>query len=162
MATNSRPKAGQQIRVLLIDENPVFLRAATAFLKRQSELVLLRSSARIEAALAGAREFGPAVILLVPSMRGCHGLGIIRRLRTVLPDVRIVVLALIDSTTYQEASLAAGADGFVSKAHILTDLLPAIRQATEYGSDDLQETGLPAITDLREARLAGLGELPAR
>lgn len=121
----------QEIRVLLIDENPVFLNAASSFLQRHAGLVVLRSAARLEAALVGARDFQPAVIVLDPSTSGLEGLGIIPRIRTVLPDVNIIVLALVDSTTYRDATLAIGADSFVSKSSMVTDLLPAIRRAAQ-------------------------------
>ncbi len=114
-----------------MDENPLFLRAATNFLQRQEELVVLRTAARVEVALVGARDFRPTVIVLDPGAFRLDGLGIIPRLRTVLPDVRIVVLALLDSATYREAALAVGADCFVSKSDMVTDLLPAIRRAAQ-------------------------------
>lgn len=131
MVTPTSTAHGQKIRVLLIDENPSFLRAATGFLQRQEGHVILQTATRIEAALVGARDFQPTVIVLDPSTAGLGGLGMIPRLRTVLPDVGVVVLALIDSVTYQNAALAAGADGFVSKSNMVPDLLPAICQAAE-------------------------------
>ena len=50
-----------------------------------------------------------------------------------MPDARIIVLTLMDSSTYRLASLAAGADDFVSRATMVTDLLPAIRRVIEAG-----------------------------
>ena len=136
MVTPTTTADGQTIRVLLIDENQMFLQAATGFLQRQAGLVVLRTAARLEAALIGARDFQPSVIVLDPSTSGIGGLEIIPRLRTISPDVRVVVLALIDSTTYRDAVLAAGADGFVSKSNMLTDLLPAIRLAGQRRTPD--------------------------
>ena len=136
MVTPTPTADGQTIRVLLIDENPMFLQAATGFLQRQPGLVVLRTAARLEAALIGARDFQPSVIVLDPSTSGVGGLEIIPRLRTISPDVRVVVLALIDSKTYRDAVLAAGADGFVSKSNMLPDLLPAIRLAAQRRTPD--------------------------
>ena len=123
----------QALRVLLIDENPVFLRAVTAFLQRQSGFVTLCTAARMEAALVGARDFCPAVIVIDPNNSNLEGLGVIPRIRTVSPQVGIVVLALIDSATYRDASLATGADCFVSKSNMAADLLPAIHRAVRGG-----------------------------
>jgi len=139
---------------LLIDENPLFLRAATNFLQRQKKLVVLRTAAGVEAALVGARDFRPTVIVLDPSAFRLDGLGIIPRLRTVLPEVWIVVLALIDSATYREAALAVGADCFVSKSDMVTDLLPAIRRAAHSSAKDSQAGELPAGSTLKEEALA--------
>ena len=128
-----KPGRGQALRVLLIDENPVFMQAATAFLQRQSGFVTLRTAATLEAALVGARDFHPSVIVIDPNNSSLEGLAIIPRIRTVLPQVGIVVLALIDSPTYRDASLATGADCFVSKSSMAVDLLPAIRRAVRKG-----------------------------
>ena len=111
------------VRVLLIDENPDFLSAATAFLRRQEGLVL--TTAKLEVALAGVRDFQPDVIVIDPNVPRFGGLDVVRRLRMVLPKAKIVVLALIDSDTYRDASMAAGADVFVSKANVAAALLPA-------------------------------------
>ena len=127
------PGRGQTLRVLLIDENPVFMQAATAFLQRQAGFVTLRTAATLEAGLVGARDFRPAVIVIDPNNSSLDGLAIIPRIRTVLPLVGIVVLALIDSPTYRDASLATGADCFVSKSTMAVDLLPAIRRAVRKG-----------------------------
>ena len=124
-----KPDRGQALRVLLIDENPVFMHAATAFLQRQAGFVTLRTAATLEAALVGARDFRPAVIVIDPNNASMEGLAIIPRIRTVLPQVGIVVLALIDSPTYRDASIANGADCFVSKSSMAADLLPAIHRA---------------------------------
>jgi len=83
----------------------------------------------VEGVLAGALDFQPDVIVLDPNMPRFGGLDVVRRLRTVLPKAKIVVLALIDSDTYRDASMAVGADVFVSKANVTAGLLPAIRLA---------------------------------
>lgn len=119
----------RKTRVLLIDENPVFLKTAAGFLKRQNGMVVLRTSPTLESALIGARDFNPSVVVLDPSSLGTAGLGIITRLRKVSPGVRVIVMALVDSPTYRHASLAAGADGFVAKSDIVSELLPAIQRA---------------------------------
>ena len=129
MATPAITVGSEMIRVLLIDENPLFLQAATGFLQRQAGLVVLRTAARLDAALIGARDFQPGVIVLDPSTSGVGGL--ISRLRSMSQDVGVIVLALMDSNTYRQAAIAAGANGFVSKANMIVDLLHAIRRAVQ-------------------------------
>ncbi len=53
------------------------------------------------------------------------GLGVLRRLRRLHPEQRIVVLSLHDARPAAEAALGAGAEGFVLKRSIAEDLLPA-------------------------------------
>jgi DNA-binding NarL/FixJ family response regulator len=129
----------QKTRVLLIDENPIFLKTAAGFLKRQKGMVVLRTSPTLESALIGARDFGPSVIVLDPSSLGSAGLASIARLRRISPAVRIIVMALVDSPTYRDACLGAGADDFVAKSDIVSELLPAIRRTASLSLGDMDQ-----------------------
>lgn len=57
----------------------------------------------------------------------------IPRLRAALPNAGILVLTIMDFSSYRQAALAAGADGFVPKATMCADLLPAIRHVVQSG-----------------------------
>jgi DNA-binding NarL/FixJ family response regulator len=68
--------------------------------------------------------------LAMPSL---SGLETIPRLRAVLPEVGIIALTVLDTNGYREAALAAGANDFVAKASLDTDLLLAIRRVAQAG-----------------------------
>ena len=123
----------RKVFVLLLDEQDSFLRAATDFLQREDELKVVGTAFGEAEALVQAQNLRPRVVLLDPSLTDGGGLEIIRHWRNLLPDARIIVLTLMDSSTYRLASLAAGADDFVSRATMVTDLLPAIRRVIEAG-----------------------------
>ena len=118
-----------QITVLLVDDNPTFLRIASRFLERQNEVVVAGTAGGGEEALLQARALRPQVILLDLAMPDLPGLDAIPRLRVILPEAHIIALTLLDSEGYRQAALAAGAEDFVSKTVMNTDLLPAIRRA---------------------------------
>jgi DNA-binding NarL/FixJ family response regulator len=114
-----------KIRVLLVDDNEAFRRAATDFLRRHHELTIVGATRGGEEALAQAQYLQPQVILIGldrPSLEA------ISRLRSVLPDAGIIALALLEGAAYRQAAMAAGADDLVHKAELITDLLPAIRR----------------------------------
>jgi DNA-binding NarL/FixJ family response regulator len=46
----------------------------------------------------------------------------------IVPETRIIALTLLDVSGYRHSALAAGADDFLSKTRLDTDLLPAIRR----------------------------------
>ena len=118
------------ISVLLVDDNPIFLRILTRFLEERSrlEVIVVGSADGGEKALAKAPLLKPQVILVDLAIPDIHGLELIPRLRVLLPDATIIALTLMDPGSYREAVMAAGADDFVSKATLETDLLPAIRR----------------------------------
>ena len=112
------------ISVLLVDDNPTFLRIASRYLREHcnNELDVVGTAQGGEMALALAPELQPQVILLDLSMSDMPGLKAIPLLREALPDVRIIIVTLLHTEVYRDAALAAGADGFVAKATMSTDL----------------------------------------
>lgn len=117
------------ISVLLVDDNPIFMRILTRFLEAQSgrEVSVVGSADAGRKALTLAPLLRPQVILVDLAMPDIHGLDLIPRLRASLPEGIIIALSLMDPRSYREAVLAAGADAFVSKATLEGDLLPTIR-----------------------------------
>jgi len=101
-----------------------------------TRLLCERSSAVVvvlgegEDVLSKARDLRPHIVLIDPFMPlgNKSGLEAVSRLRAALPQVGIVVLTLVSSNGYRQAALAAGADDFVPKTEVYTDLLPVIDQ----------------------------------
>ena len=122
----------QPISLLLVDDNPRFLQVLTRFLHVQlSDEVIVGTAGEGMEALVQAQNLRPQVILLDLVMPGLGALSAIPRLRSVMPDVGIIVLTVLDAKGYRKAALAAGADDFVGKASLYTDLIPAIQRLTQ-------------------------------
>jgi two-component system secretion response regulator SsrB len=54
------------------------------------------------------------------------GLGWLRTLRQRCPEVKVIVLSVHDEESVRRAAIEAGADSFVLKRAIATDLLDAV------------------------------------
>jgi DNA-binding NarL/FixJ family response regulator len=128
-----------RVSILLVDDSPVFLNAARQFLQEHcaEEVNVVGTAGGGDRAIVQAETLRPQVVVLDVRMSGMTGLEVIPRLRTLLPAVRIVILTQLEARGYREAALAAGADEFVSKDSMDSDLLPAIRRvARDLGSSD--------------------------
>ncbi|MFB0536671.1 MAG: response regulator transcription factor [Anaerolineae bacterium] len=119
------------ISVLLVDDNPSFLRIAIRFLQEHDDVAVVGAAGGGEEALALAQDLQPDIVLIDLAMPGLSGLGTIPRLRAVLPEAGIIALTVLDTTSYWQAALAAGANDFVPKTRLNTDLLPAIRRVAQ-------------------------------
>jgi CheY-like chemotaxis protein len=120
------------VRVLVIEHNQIFLRLVTRFLQETySDLVSVVGVWRDdEQALEQSRQFAQQIILLDVDRHNGECPEMIQRLRRWFDDVRIVAMASPTggSTLYpRQAALAAGADDFISKRDLGTDLLPLLR-----------------------------------
>jgi len=118
------------ITLLLVDDSPVFLKAAARFLEEQcGEEVRIAGTASDGAeGLRQAQTLHPHVVVLDLRMSGMSGLDVIPKLRATLPEVRIIVLTQLEGDEYRRAVLARGADAFIAKTTMEHDLPGAIRQ----------------------------------
>jgi DNA-binding NarL/FixJ family response regulator len=118
------------ISLLLVDDNPKFLRLLTRFLhiRYPADVVIIDVARSGIEALARAQIVRPQVVLLDLAMPNMPGWEVIPRLRKELPEVGIIVLSLLESGAYREMVLEAGADAFVGKSALVVELVPAIRR----------------------------------
>ncbi len=116
------------LTLLIVDDNTFLRRVATRFLTQIADLEVVGAASSVEEAMVKAAELKPQVALVDLNMPHSSGLALIPQLRQVLPGIKIVVLTMWDSEIYRQAALAAGADDFVPKALINTNLVPALRQ----------------------------------
>ena len=76
--------------------------------------------------LDGAVRLRPEVAIVDLSLARDSGLGWLRELRRRCPDLKVIVLSVHDEQSVRSAAIEAGADAFVLKRAIATDLLPAV------------------------------------
>ncbi len=80
------------------------------------EASLLESASRLE----------PTAVIADLSLARADNLGWLRRLRISCPKAKLVVLSVHDEPSVCARTIEAGADGFIFKRAIATDLLPAL------------------------------------
>ena len=76
--------------------------------------------------LEGAVRLQPEVAIVDLSLARDSGLGWLRELRQRCPDLKVIVLSVHDEQSVYRAAIEAGADAFVLKRAIATDLLTAV------------------------------------
>jgi DNA-binding NarL/FixJ family response regulator len=76
--------------------------------------------------LDAADRLRPEVAVVDLSLARHGGVGWLREVRQRCPDLKVVVLSVHDEETVRRAAMQAGADVFVLKRNIATDLLAAI------------------------------------
>jgi len=122
-----------RVSLLIGDGNLDFLNALRFFLHRHTKegLEVVGLATDDSELLSKAHALRPRIVVLNLRMALLSSLNVIPALRRAVPDIRAILLTLLESEGYRQAALATGADDFVSKLHLFTDLLPAIRRVTE-------------------------------
>ena len=69
----------------------------------------------------------PTVLLMAIGLPGMSGLEATRRIKRVLPQVKVVILTLYDNMEYRAEAGAAKASAYVLKQTMSTDLVPLLK-----------------------------------
>ncbi|GMV80558.1 MAG: DNA-binding response regulator [Planctomycetota bacterium] len=115
------------IRILLADDHPLVREGLIACLARDEGIRVVGEAASGEAALREAERLRPDVILLDITMPGLNGIQATRKLKELLPKVRILLLTMHNNKEYILEGLRAGADGYALKDAAPRELIEAVR-----------------------------------
>jgi DNA-binding NarL/FixJ family response regulator len=116
-----------RVRVLVADDLAPMQNAVADLLRSSFDVVAIVSDGK--AALEGVLSLQPDLVLLDISMPGMNGLEVARELKNRSSTARIVFLTVQEDSGIMAACLSAGALGYVMKALMDSDLVPAINEA---------------------------------
>jgi DNA-binding NarL/FixJ family response regulator len=116
-------------RVLLADDQREV--RETVVLVLEDEFQVVGTAADGRRALELASKVAADVVILDVAMPGLNGIEVALRLREDGSSAKVVFLTMHDDADLVEAAMSAGALGYVFKALLATDLVPAIWRAIE-------------------------------
>ena len=117
------------IRVLLADDQALFREGLRTLLSLQPAFEVVGEAANGEAAVAGAKNLQPQVVLMDLRMPVLGGVEATRRIRGMNPDCRVIVLTTFEDDEEVFEALRAGAAGYLLKDVPSEKLMEAIRAA---------------------------------
>ena len=123
----------QHIRLLIVDDHPLFREGLTHALAAEREFVVVAQAGDGETALRLWQEHGPDVTIMDVSMHGLNGIETLRRLREAEPAARVLMLTSSEEQQDAVEALEAGAAGYITKTVGFERLLEAIREVTKGG-----------------------------
>src|SRR4051794_18034383 len=110
------------VRVLIVDDQPLFREAARAVVDATPGFEALEDVTSGEAALARVDRLRPDVVLVDVRLPGMDGLEVCRRLCAMRPELLLVLLSADDDPVLRDTAREVGAAGFVAKK----DLRPSV------------------------------------
>lgn len=113
--------------VLLAERHHGLLDAIRRLLESAFEAVVM--VADTNSLLEGAQRLEPELAVVELSLSREDGIDFLRTLRARFPQLKIIVLSMHSEPSVVRAALDSGANGYVLKSSIATDLLPAAENA---------------------------------
>ena len=124
MTDPAMPVGEAALTVLVADDNDVAQRLCKRVLEKAGYGVLIAGDGLQAVDLALKRQ--PSMILMDVAMPGIDGLEAMRRIKTEMPAMPIVIASAHSMASDRERFLAAGADDVLSKPFRLADLISIV------------------------------------
>jgi DNA-binding NarL/FixJ family response regulator len=116
-----------KIRVVLADDHQQMIAMVRQTLGEEFEVVGAVEDGK--RAVNAVLTLNPDALVIDISMPILNGLQAVEQLQTTNCRAKVIFLTLLRGPEFLEAAFSAGASGFVTKAHLSTDLIPAIHEA---------------------------------
>jgi two-component system nitrate/nitrite response regulator NarL len=110
-----RESAEAEIRILLVDDQPLFRRALATLIGDQPHLTIVGEAENGLHALEMARELKPNLVLMDIEMPVMTGVEATRRIRDELPNVKVVILTVSEADDPLFDAIRFGAHGYLLK-----------------------------------------------
>jgi two-component system nitrate/nitrite response regulator NarL len=139
----------EQIRVLVVDDHPLFRQGVVHSLGSDPKLQVVGETSSGEDALRLARELLPDVVLLDISMPGWSGLVTAEKINVACPATTIVMLTVSEDKDKLIAAFKAGARAYVLKGVSARELANVVQTAAAgevYVSPSLAAEMLVSLT----------------
>ena len=118
---------GEPIRVLSVEDHPVFREGLSTIIGSQEDMLLLAQAANAVEAIEEFRRHRPDITLMDLRLPGTTGTDALITIRGEFPAARIIMLTTSDSDGEIQRALRAGASGYVLKSMPKDELLAVIR-----------------------------------
>ena len=115
------------IRILAVDDHPVVRDGIAGLIAIQTDMTVVAQAANGREAIQQFRTHRPDVTLMDLQMPEMNGLDALIAIRTEFPDARMIVLTTYEGDVHILRALKAGAQGYLLKNTLHSELLQTIR-----------------------------------
>jgi len=117
------------MRILIADDNKYIRDKVVQLLGVHFDVIGTASDGI--GAVEAAKLLSPEIIVMDISMPGLSGIEAMTQIKDSQKEIKVVFLTVHDDLDFVRASLEAGGSGYVVKSRLASDLLAAIKRASE-------------------------------
>ena len=122
-ATRVKKKA-----VFVVDDHPLLRQGLALMINREPDLSVCGEAEEAQAAMKAIAAKKPDILIADISLNGPDGLDLLKTLRSLYPNLPVLVLSMHDESIYAERALRARANGYIMKQEATEKVLIAVRR----------------------------------
>jgi len=146
----------EAIRVFIADDNRLLREGLVAMLADEQDIVVIGAAATGRKAVEQIKDLRPEVALIDIGMPAKDGIEVTQELRRDFPEVKVIILGMIDLTDEIMACIEAGAAGYVLKEasfDYLVETIRSVHRGESFCSPRMAASLFSRIAELASARL---------
>ncbi|MCZ8155279.1 MAG: response regulator transcription factor [Leptospira sp.] len=114
-------------QVYIVDDHPLVVDALQNLIAKSEDLECIGSSDSIEKAFSDIETIKPTLVLIdIQLKQNQSGLQLLKKLRTVFPDLAVIIISMLTDDTFVDRAFKLGAMGYVFKEDTTTQIVEAI------------------------------------
>src|SRR5882762_4476333 len=135
----------EEIRILVLDDQPLLRYGISAYLNSQPDMTVCGEAESISDVRSKIAECQPQVLVTALRLGAEDSLKLIKKLKTEMPWLRILVYSALAETIFAERAMRAKANGYVMKQAPREELSIAVREIVKGGIYVSREVALSAF-----------------
>jgi DNA-binding NarL/FixJ family response regulator len=117
--------------VFVVDDHPLLRQGLAMMINREPDLMVCGEAEEASAAIKAIAIKKPDIVIADISLSGPDGLDLLKNLRTMYPELPVLILSMHDESIYAERALRARAHGYIMKQEATEKVLVAVRRILE-------------------------------
>jgi two-component system NarL family response regulator len=146
----------EPIRVFIVDDNRLLREGLVSMLAEQADIVVIGAAASGHKAIEQIKSLRPEVALIDIGMPGKDGIEVTQTLGRDVPEVKVIILGMVDLTDEIMACIEAGAAGYVLKEasfDYLVETIRSVHRGEAFVSPQMAASLFTRIAELATERL---------
>ena len=140
------------IQVLIVDDHAMIRSAFRNILSEHADIIVVGEAGTGEEGVRLARTLNPSVVLMDVNLPGITGLEAAARILQSSPMSRLIAVTALEDSPFPRKFLQMGAQGFITKACPMEELVAAIRTVAAGGKHISQHVAQAMALDAVNGR----------
>src|SRR6202167_3871500 len=131
MAESAKPQSVTRMKkktVFIVDDHPLLRQGLALLVNRERDLTVCGEAEEAQTAMKEIAAKKPDILIADISLNGPDGLDLLKNLRTLYPNLPVLILSMHDESIYAERALRARANGYIMKQEATEKVLVAVRR----------------------------------